>query len=154
MIRLLCVGKDKEGPLKLLIDDYSKRIVCYHRFRIDEVKDEPIYLNTSSEAILNKEGERLLQNIHDDEYVILLDLQGKEYDSPAFAAAMDKWITAKGKLCFVIGGSLGLSEDVRKRADQAWKLSDLTFLHQMTRLIVTEQIYRAFKILHNENYHK
>lgn len=154
MIRLLCVGKVKEGPLKLLIDDYSKRIGGYHRFRIDEVKDEPIYLNTSSEAILNKEGERLLQNIHDDEYVILLDLQGKEYDSPAFAAVMDKWITAKGKLCFVIGGSLGLSEDVRKRADQAWKLSDLTFLHQMTRLIVTEQIYRAFKILHNENYHK
>lgn len=154
MIRILCVGKVKDGPLKQLIDDYSKRINGYHKFRIDEVKDEPIYLNTSAEAILNKEGERLLQNIHDDECVILLDLRGKEYDSPSFATEMDKWISSKGKLCFVIGGSLGLSEDVRRRADHAWKLSDLTFLHQMARLIVSEQIYRAFKILHNENYHK
>ena len=152
MIRLICVGKVKDRHLSALIDDYSARISHYHRLEIVEVKDEPI--TSDEKSVLDKEGERVLSKISDNEYVILLDLHGKSIDSISFADKLDKLLASYPKICFVIGGSLGLSEALIARANERIRLSDLTFLHQMTRLIILEQIYRAFKILHNETYHK
>ncbi len=152
MIKIICVGKVKDRNLKALLDDYERKIGRYHRLEIIEVKDEPIRDDES--AVLNIEAERVLNRIDDNDYVILLDLHGRSCDSLAFAEKLDKLFISHPKICFVIGGSLGLGEALIKRADERFKLSDLTFLHQMTRLILLEQIYRCFKILNNETYHK
>lgn len=152
MIKLICVGKIKDKNLLALIEDYKKRINKYHKLEIIEVKDEAITNNENE--VLNIEGDRVLNKIGKDEYVILLDLHGKSIDSISFAQKIDKLFITNSKLTFVIGGSLGLSDSLRKRANEAIKLSDMTFLHQMTRLILLEQIYRSFKILNNETYHK
>lgn len=152
MIKIVCVGKIKDTNLEKLIDSYKEKISHYHKIQIIEVKDEPI--NNNEKAVLEIEGNRVLDKIDNDDYVILLDLHGKSIDSMSFASKIDKLFISHSKLCFVIGGSLGLSEALRKRANEAIKLSDLTFLHQMTRLILLEQIYRSFKILNNEQYHK
>lgn len=152
MIKILCVGKVKDKHLQALIDDYVKKISHYHRIEIVEVRDEKI--TDDEKAVLNKEAERVLEKIDPDEYVILMDLNGKSYDSISFAQKIDSVFVHRSKLCFVIGGSLGLGEALQKRADERIKMSDMTFLHQMCRLILLEQIYRSFKILHNETYHK
>lgn len=154
MIKLIALGKIKDKHLKALIDDYQKRINRYHKLTVIELKDETISDNDSREHIIDKEGDKILKEINDDEFVIALDLAGKKLDSLQFAAFIDRQLIIKPRLTFVIGGSLGLSDKVIKRADYRFSLSDLTFLHQMTRLIILEQIYRAFKILNNETYHK
>jgi len=152
MIKLVCVGKVKDTHLQALIDDYVKRINHYHKLQIIEVKDESI--TTDEKAVMVKEAERVLNKISFDEYVILLDLHGKSIDSVSLSKKIDELFISNSKLTFVIGGSLGLDDSLRKRANMAIKLSDLTFLHQMTRLILLEQIYRSFKILSHETYHK
>ena len=152
MIKILCVGKVRDKNLLALIEDYQKKINSYHKLEIIEVKDEPIRDN--EKAVLDIEAARLLERIKDDEYVILLDLHGKSIDSLSLAKKIDRLFIGNSRLTFVIGGSLGLGEAIRKRANEAIRLSDLTFLHQMTRLILLEQLYRCFKILNNENYHK
>ena len=152
MIKLLCVGKVKDKNLSALINDYVKRISRYHKLEIIEVKDEPIRDN--EKAVLDIEAKRVLNCIASDEYVILMDLHGKSIDSLGFAEKMDKLFIQYPKITFVIGGSLGLGEELIDRANEKLKLSDLTFLHQMTRLILLEQIYRSFKILNHETYHK
>lgn len=154
MIKLIALGKIKDKHLKALIDDYQKRINRYHKLTVIELKDETISDNDSREHIIDKEGDKILKEINDDEFVIALDLAGKKLDSLQFAAFIDRQLIIKPRLTFVIGGSLGLSDKVIKRAGYRFSLSDLTFLHQMTRLIILEQIYRAFKILNNETYHK
>ena len=103
---------------------------------------------------MNIEANRCLEHINNDEYVILMDLHGKAIDSIGFAKKIDKLFISNSKITFVIGGSLGLGKRLLERANEKIKLSDLTFLHQMTRLILLEQIYRSFKILNNETYHK
>ena len=152
MIRILCVGQIKDRNLKALIDEYQKKINSYQKLEIVEVKDEAI--RDDPGEVLDREAERLLSRIKDDEYVILLDLHGKAIDSLSLADKLDRLFIRCSKITFVIGGSLGLGEAIRKRANEAIKLSDLTFLHQMTRLILVEQLYRCFKILRHENYHK
>lgn len=152
MIKLICVGKIKDKNLKALIEDYCDKIRHYHKLEVIEVRDEPIRDNEIS--VLNTEADRVLSRIDESDHVILLDLHGKACDSMAFAAKMDKLFISHPRICFVIGGSLGLGEALVRRADERLKLSDMTFLHQITRLIILEQIYRAFKILNNETYHK
>ena len=152
MIRLICVGKVKDKNLQNLIDDYAKRISRYHKLEIVEVKDEPI--GDNEEAVKDKEGQRILEKIRPDEYVILLDLHGKSIDSVSLAKKIDQLFINSSKICFVIAGSLGFSNDVIARADERIRLSELTFLHQMTRLIILEQLSRCFKILNHETYHK
>lgn len=152
MIKLVCVGKVKDTNLKALIDDYASKINHYHKFEIIEVKDEPIKDN--EKAVLDIEANRALSKIDNDEYVILLDLHGKTMDSIEFSNKLDKLFINYSKICFVIGGSLGLGQELLSRANYRLKLSDMTFLHQMTRLIIVEQIYRGFKILNHETYHK
>ena len=152
MLKLICVGKVKDASLKALIDDYQKRIQKYHKLEVIEVKDEPIRDN--EKEVLDIEASRIMSKIDKYEYVILLDLHGESLDSVSFANKIDKLFVSYSKITFVIGGSLGLGEEVRKRANYRLKLSDMTFLHQMTRLIILEQIYRCFKILNHETYHK
>ena len=152
MIKIVCVGKVKDKNLAALISEYAEKINHYHKLEIVEVKDEAIKDN--EQAVLDKEAESVLSKIRDDEYVILLDLHGKSIDSIGLANKLDCLFISNPRITFVIGGSLGLSDKLRKRANEKLKLSDLTFLHQMTRLIILEQIYRCFKILNNETYHK
>ena len=152
MIKIVCVGKVKDRNLSALIDDYGKRINRYHKMEIIEVKDEPI--RDDEKTVLDIEAKRVLNSIGNDEYVILMDLHGKSIDSLSLAKKIDKLFIQFPKITFVIGGSLGLGKALLKRADDKIKLSDLTFLHQMTRLILLEQIYRSFRIMNNEPYHK
>lgn len=152
MIRIIGVGKIKDSNLSALIEDYKKKINRYHKIEIIEVKDEAIRDNDAE--VLKTEGERVLKLIDSRDYVIALDLHGKQMDSIKFARHIDELFIANSRIVFVIGGSLGLSDKLVSRADERLKLSEMTFLHSMTRLILIEQIYRAFKILGNETYHK
>lgn len=158
-IRILAVGAVKEKSFIDAIKEYSKRLTSYVNLEIIEVSDEPIDKKcgkTLNQVIKEKEGNKLLKHIKEQDYVILLDLhESKEEDSIMFAKHLDNLMT-KGKsvIDFVIGGSLGNGENIRKRANERLSLSKMTFTHQMTRLILLEQIYRAFKINNNETYHK
>lgn len=152
MIKIIGIGKIKDKHLEALIEDYTKKISRYHKIEIIEVKDEPI--KDDEKTVLDVEASRALSKIKDNEYVILLDLHGKETDSISFAKHIDNLFITNSHITFVIGGSLGLGEALLKRANERLKLSEMTFLHGMTRLILVEQIYRSFKILNNETYHK
>lgn len=157
-IKLLTVGKLKEKYLIQGIQEYAKRLSTYTKFSIIEVPDEKAPENLSHaqmEQVKDKEGQRLLNKIKDDDYVIVLAIKGKELSSEDFAEHLEK-MTVQGKshFAFVIGGSLGLSNDVLKRANFDISFGRLTYPHQLMRLILTEQIYRAFRIIHHEPYHK
>ena len=158
MIRLLACGKVKEKWMQGGIDEYLKRIKAYDRIEIVEVQDEKAPQSNSdaeNEQVKDKEGERLLARIRDDEYVILLDLAGKPMDSVQLAEKIESlYSNGKSRIDFVIGGSLGVSKALIERADQRWMISVNTFPHQLCRVIVLEQIYRAFRIMHHEPYHK
>ncbi len=158
MIKLVCVGKIKEKSMQSCIDEYLKRLNAYTKIKVCEVEDVMAPQKNSeaqNEEVKIKEGQRILSQIRSEEFVIVLDLHGEMLDSVSFSKYLGKLRTyGKSDLTFVIGGSLGLSQDVIKRADYRWKLSDLTFTHQMTRLVCVEQIYRAYKIENNEPYHK
>lgn len=156
MIKLLVVGKINGKALGELINDYLKRIQPYHKTTIEEVADEATSDDLATQKTgMVKEGERILSKLKADDTVILLDLRGDELDSLNFAKMIDEQFTYSATtLVFVIGGSMGVSEDVQKRADKRWKLSSVTFPHQIVRLLVLEQIYRAFKINRNQTYHK
>lgn len=157
-IRILCIGKIKEAYLKQGVNEYVSRLTPYTQVEIVEVNDEPIVDNPHPSEIkkaIDIEGDRLLKLIKPSEYVIALDLNKKEYTSPEFGKYIeDKMVIGGANITFIIGGSYGLSESLKNRANDAISLSKMTFLHQMTRLILLEQIYRAFKINRNETYHK
>ena len=150
-ITILCVGKVKEKFYRDAIAEYCK-------LEITEVSDEKTSeqaTQTEIDIVKNKEGERLLKNIKDDAYVFCLAIDGKQLDSVELSQKMDKlMIGGKSHLVFVIGGSLGLSDDVLKRADYKLSFSKMTFPHQLMRVILLEQIYRSFRISNNEPYHK
>jgi 23S rRNA (pseudouridine1915-N3)-methyltransferase len=155
--KIVAVGKIKEKFTKDEIAEYIKRLSKYCKISIVEVDEEKAFDNSSAdiERILKKEGENLLKQIKSNDYVILLDLHGQEIDSLKFASLLNEMQTnGTSSFAFVIGGSNGLSDEVRKRSNFKLKLSPLTFTHQMTRVIILEQIYRAFKINNNEIYHK
>lgn len=157
MITLLCIGKMKDKALSLLEGEYCKRLSAFTKLQVIEVKDEAnAHAEREGEALLIKEreGARALSRIKDKDYVILLDLHGTEWDSEAFAARLEGWNTSNSSLVFVIAGSLGPSEALAARANVRWKLSALTFTHLMTRVLVLEQIYRAFMISSGRSYHK
>lgn len=158
MIHLVACGRMKEQWMKDGLHEYAKRIQAYDKLGIVEVADEKAPETNSvaqNEQVKVIEGNRLLSKIKTDEYVILLDLAGKSIDSVQLAEKIDQlYTTGKSKITFVIGGSLGVSKDLIQRADMRWCISPNTFPHQLCRIIVLEQIYRAFRILHNEPYHK
>ncbi|WP_416325277.1 23S rRNA (pseudouridine(1915)-N(3))-methyltransferase RlmH [[Eubacterium] hominis] len=158
MIKIVAVGKLKEKALRMQIEEYEKRLRPFTKLEIIEVADE-VAPQTNSDAenemVKDKEGEKLLQKIKDGEYVILLDLWGEMIDSVTFANKLEAIQTYQSStITFVIAGSLGPGKAVVKRANYRWKLSDLTFTHQMTRVLVLEQIYRGYMINHHNPYHK
>ena len=152
MLKLIFVGKSKETWLNEQIKEYSKRIQAFTRFEIIEIKDEKI-LGKNYEKIKNEEGKRILQQAKDD-FVVALDVNGKTMSSEMFAKTIKKINTDCTSICFVIGGALGLSEEVLNRANLKISISKMTFTNQMVRLIVIEQIYRALMINHGRQYHK
>lgn len=157
-IQIICVGKLKEKYLKDGIAEYAKRLSRFCTFEITELNDEKIPQNPSvaqCRKVLETEGDEILKRIGKESYVIALCVEGKPLSSENFAQKISE-ITLSGKstVTFVIGGSLGLSDGVKKRSDFRLSFSSFTFPHQLMRLVLAEQIYRAFKINANEEYHK
>lgn len=157
-IKILAVGRIKEHYLKEGIREYTKRLGGYIRLEMVEVEDEACPEKASGaeeQRIRQKEGERLLKGVSAQDYVILLDLEGKEISSPGLAGFLEeRALSGQSNIVFIIGGSLGIAEEVRSRANFRWSFSKLTFPHQLIRLVLLEQIYRACKINKNEPYHK
>lgn len=157
-IRFLTVGGLKEGFYREAIEEYRKRLSRYVKLEIIEVRDEKTPDKSSpleEEKIKEKEAERLLSHIKERELVIALAIEGKKLSSTGFAQALSSWERrSRGNLVFVIGGSLGLGRKVLDRADEMLSFSDMTFPHQLMRVILAEQLYRAYRIKHGEPYHK
>ena len=156
-ISILCVGKVKERFFSEAIDEYKKRLSRYCKLEILEVPDEkiPEKLNDKIEQdIKNKECERIISHIKKDSLIFCLDLKGKEYSSEEFSKLIDKVSIESSNITFVIGGSLGISEKMLKLSDKKICFSKMTFPHQLIRVFLLEQIFRAFKISNGEVYHR
>ena len=157
-INIVCVGKIKEKYLKLGIDEFKKRLSKYCKLEIIELEDEKAPENLSDKEMLmikEKEGKKILSKIKDNSYVIALAIDGKNLSSEELAETINKLgVRGVSNITFVIGGSLGLSDEVLSRADYKLSFSKMTFPHQLMRLILLEQVYRAYRINNNEPYHK
>lgn len=157
-IQIVSVGKVKEKYIKLGIAEFEKRLRPYCKLTMDEVSDEQAPEQLSDKELYQvkqKEGERILNKIKPNQYVVALAIQGENWSSEQLASEMEKLsIHGRSQISFVIGGSNGLSDDVLNRADQKLSFSKMTFPHQLMKLILIEQVYRAFKIQKNEPYHK
>ena len=157
-ITICCVGKIKEKFYSQAIEEYSKRLSKYCKLEIKEAADEKTpdsASDTVNRMIKEKEVDRLLSNIKDDSYVIALAIDGKMLDSVELSEKIDNlMLSGKSDIVFVIGGSLGLDKRVLDRADYKLSFSKMTFPHQLMRVILLEQIYRSFRIMKNEPYHK
>ena len=157
-ITICCVGKIKEKLYSQAIEEYSKRLSKYCKLEIKEAADEKTpdsASDTVNRMIKEKEGDRLLSFIKDDSYVIALAIDGKMLDSVELSEKIDNlMLSGKSDIVFVIGGSLGLDKRVLDRADYKLSFSKMTFPHQLMRVILLEQIYRSFRIMKNEPYHK
>ena len=156
-INIVCIGKIKEDYLKDAIKEYSKRLSRYCKLTILELPDEkiPDKLNESlSNEIKNKESNSILSHIKKDSYIICLDLTGKELSSEEFSKTLENLSLETSNITFIIGGSLGLSSDILKKAHQKICFSKMTFPHQLIRVFLLEQIFRGFKISNGETYHR
>jgi len=157
-ITIVSVGKLKEKYLKMGIDEYVKRLGGYAKMDLIEVPDEkaPEQLSDAEmDIVKKKEGERILAKISADAYVIALAINGKMKTSEQMAADLESLMTyGKSKIAFIIGGSLGLHEDVLKRADEQQSFGKMTLPHQLMKLVLVEQVYRSFRIMKGEPYHK
>ncbi len=156
-ISIVCVGKIKEKYLTEGIAEFTKRLTPYCKLETIAINEEKMPENPSpaeKEQVLARETERLINVIPAGAHVVLLDLQGREVTSPQLAGLFDDWaLSGKSHIAFVIGGAFGYTDALRKCAAMRWSFSKLTFTHQMIRLLLVEQIYRAFKISRNEKYH-
>ena len=155
-VTVICVGKIKEKFFREAVSEYSKRLSKFCKLNIIEVDDEEAGQNLSEalETIIkDKEGERILKKIPSSAYVITLEIEGKKYDSLS-KNIENLCIKGYSNICFIIGGSLGLSDTVKKISNEKLSFSDMTFPHQLMRVVLLEQIYRSFKIINNEPYHK
>ena len=151
MIKIICVGNIKEEFFRDAIEEYKKRLTRYTKIEIIEVKD--ISYDDIDKSI-NLEGIEILKHIDSKDYVITLEIEGKELSSEEFAQRIESIQTINPNITFIIGGSYGLSNNVKERSDFKLSFSKMTFPHQLFRIILLEQIYRSFKILNNESYHK
>ena len=151
MIKIISVGSLKEKYLKEAQEEYLKRISKYHNIEIIEVKDEGI---TEVNKALKKEEESIKKHITGKEYIITLDIKGKEISSTELALKINNILIENSNITFIIGGSYGLSDEIKKLANYSLSFSKMTFPHQLFRIIFLEQLYRSFKINNNESYHK
>ena len=157
-VNIICVGKIKETFYREAIEEYSKRLNSYCSLNIIELKDEKIPNNPSEKdnlIIKDKEGSNILSHIKKDTYVICLDLKGKQFTSEEFSQKINNISTnISSSITFIIGGSLGISQSVLKKANESISFSKMTFPHQLMRVLFVEQLFRAFKIINNETYHR
>ena len=156
-VTLICVGKVKEKFYRDAIKEYEKRLGAYIKLNTIEISDEKVKVENDSEIALamEKEGNSILSKIKDNQYVITLEILGKNLSSEEFASKIDNlMLTSKSDVVLVIGGSYGLSDSVKKRSDFALSFSRMTFPHQMMRVILLEQVYRAYRIISGASYHK
>lgn len=157
-ISILCVGKCREKYFADAVSEYVKRLSRYAKTEIIEVKDEKTPEDASEheeDLIRETEGQRLLAKIPENAYLICTAIDGKSYDSVGLSEHLSElMLKGESHLAIVIGGSIGLSEEILQKADEKWSFSKLTFPHQLMRVILTEQLYRAFRIMNHEPYHK
>ena len=155
-ISIICVGKLKEKYWVMAVEEYTKRISRFAKINIIQIQDEKLSGNDSMDKIAKeKEGEKILAKIPKNTYVIAMDIKQKQFSSTEFAKKIENLsITGKSNLTFIIGGSLGLTQSVLNTADIKMSFSPITFPHQLFRIMLLEQIYRSFKIINNETYHK
>jgi len=151
MIKLITVGSIKENYLKEAIEEYKKRLSKYTNLEIIEVKDEGL---VEKEKTLKLEEEKILKHVSEKDYIITLEIEGKECTSLEFAEKLKQIEIENSNIVFIIGGSYGLSSTIKDKAKYHLSFSKMTFPHQLFRVILLEQIYRAYKINHNESYHK
>lgn len=151
MIKIICVGKIKESYFRDAIEEYKKRLSKYTDIEIIEVPDEGL---TDIKTSLKKESEKILKQINQKDYIITMEIEGKELTSLELATKIDSIYNINSNITFIIGGSYGLSDEIKKLSSFKLSFSKLTFPHQLFRVILLEQIYRAFKINNNESYHK
>lgn len=150
MIRIICIGKIKEKYFIDAINEYQKRLSKYTKLEIIELPDFDADINT----ILKKESELILKHIKDKSYVITLEIEGNELSSIELSKKIDNILNTNSDITFIIGGSYGLSDEVKNISNYKLSFSKMTFPHQLFRVILLEQIYRSYKILNNETYHK
>ena len=156
-INIVCVGKIKEQYLKDAINEYSKRLSKYCKLKIMELPDEKIpdsLNNNLSEKIKSKECENILNHVNKDSYLIALDLHGKQFTSEEFSQKLNNLSMVTSNITFIIGGSLGLTTNLLDSCKEKVCFSKMTFPHQLIRVFLLEQIFRAFKIQNNETYHR
>ena len=144
MIKIICIGKLKEQYIKDLVDDYLKRVNKYHKVEIIELIDSTI----------EKEADLIEKYINIKDYIVTLEIEGKNLTSKDFSKNIDNWLMNYGNITFIIGGSDGISEKIKQKSNFKLSFSNMTFPHGLFRGILIEQIYRSFKILNNESYHK
>lgn len=151
MIKILCVGKIKENYLKEAISDYKKRISKYTNLEIIEVDD---IFSTNINEIKKKEAELLSKYISNKDYLITLEIEGKQLTSIEFSSKISETLIINSNIVFLIGGSYGIDDTIKNRSNYSLSFSTMTFPHQLFRVLLLEQIYRSYKIMHNESYHK
>lgn len=151
MIKIITVGNLKEKYLKDALDEYRKRIKKYTNIEIIEVKDEGL---VEEQKAINLESEKIKKYISEKDYIITLEIEGKEFTSPEFAKKIEQIQIESSNIVFIIGGSYGLSNEIKSKARMHLSFSKMTFPHQLFRVMLLEQIYRAYKIINNEKYHK
>ena len=151
MIKIITIGSIKESYLREAIEEYKKRISKYTNLEIVECKDEGL---VEPEKAMKLEEEKILKYVNDKDYIITLEIEGKELSSEEFAEKLDKIQIEYSNITFIIGGSYGLSNTIKEKANFHMSFSKMTFPHQLFRVILLEQIYRAYKINHHESYHK
>lgn len=149
MIKIICVGKIKENFYKEAIKEYQKRLTKYTKLEIIEVEDEPI-----AEKAKKIEGTKIQSKIKENDYVVTMEIEGTKLSSIELSKTLNNWQTKHPNIVFVIGGSYGLSDEVKQRSNYKLSFSNMTFPHQLFRVILLEQIYRSYKIINGETYHK
>ncbi|HEY0004230.1 MAG TPA: 23S rRNA (pseudouridine(1915)-N(3))-methyltransferase RlmH [Pyrinomonadaceae bacterium] len=151
-LRLIWVGKTRNEHLRALVEEYLKRLSRFGRYEIMELRE-----STAREARegIAEEGKRILNSLHQDSFAVLLDVQGRQYSSEELAGQIERWqVEGKKEVAFIIGGHNGVSAEVVKRANLRWSMSSLTLTHEMARVLLVEQIYRAYTIIHGLPYQK
>ncbi len=151
MLKIICVGKLKEKYWLDACLEYQKRLTKYTNIEIIEVLDEKI---DDKKIALEKEKERIEKNINPKDYIITLEIEGKELTSPELANKIDKTLIENSNITFIIGGSYGIHDDIKNKANYKLSFSKLTYPHQLFRVLLLEQLFRSYKILNNEKYHK
>ena len=151
-LRLIWVGKTRSEPLRALVDEYVRRLSRFARCEVTELREGA---SADERAVLAEEGKRIADAVAAGSFVVLLDVEGRQWSSPELAAELERWQNeGRKEVSFVVGGHLGVSDEVKARADVRWSLSRLTLTHEMARVVLAEQLYRGYTILRGLPYQK